>query len=116
MSLIKELSEFDEQRILVEWMNFKKILFYHIPNGGYRNAREARNLKLNGVKPGVPDICIPVPKKSFHGLYIELKRVDNFKISPSQEFWMKELSKNGYDVVIANGSRNAIKHIENYFK
>src|SRR5208337_192480 len=61
-------------------------LLAHIPNGGYRNVREAARLKKMGVLPGVSDYFLPVPmavngampKRSFHrseyhGLWIELK-------------------------------------------
>lgn len=33
-------------------------LFWHTPNGGLRNKIVAAKLKAQGVKPGVPDICI----------------------------------------------------------
>lgn len=32
------------------------VLMWHTPNGGFRNAREAANLKRAGVVPGVLDI------------------------------------------------------------
>lgn len=52
-------------------------LMYHIPNGGSRNPIEAANLKRQGVRSGVPDICLPVPRGKYSALYIEMKYGDN---------------------------------------
>jgi hypothetical protein len=35
--------------------------YFAIPNGGLRNIRVAASLKAEGVKRGVPDICIMLP-------------------------------------------------------
>lgn len=74
------LKEADHQKLIFEWaaLNYGKYpelrFMYHTPNGGSRNVIEAVNLKAQGVRSGVPDICLPVPKGKYHGLYIELKR------------------------------------------
>lgn len=68
-----------EQEALFRWADFaagtmpELKLLYHIPNGGSRNKAEAANLKRQGVKAGVPDLFLPVPRGGYHGLYIELK-------------------------------------------
>lgn len=46
---------------------------YHIPNGGQRNKLVAFNLKRQGTLAGVWDIYVSIPRKGFHGAYIELK-------------------------------------------
>ena len=33
------------------------VVYWHSPNGGKRNLREAVNLKRDGVLPGVADLC-----------------------------------------------------------
>ena len=43
-------------------------LLYHIPNGGGRDAKEGRHLKEQGVKAGVPDLCLPVPRGPYDAL------------------------------------------------
>lgn len=48
-------------------------LMYAIPNGGARHIAVARKLKAEGVKAGMPDICLPVARQTFHALYIEMK-------------------------------------------
>ena len=54
---------------------------HHIPNGGSRNPIEARHLKEQGVKAGIPDVFLPCARGGFHGLYIEMKRRTGGRIS-----------------------------------
>lgn len=60
--------EANEQEALFRWTVFVRgrfpeiELLYHIPNGGSRNKLEAANLKRQGVKAGVPDLCLPVAR------------------------------------------------------
>lgn len=76
--------EHAEQKALFEWLAYKTNqdplfgLAYAIPNGGNRDAVTGARLKNEGVKPGIPDICWPVPKAFYLdrvrcGLYVELK-------------------------------------------
>lgn len=51
-------------------------LLYHVPNEGKRTWRTGARLKSEGLKPGVPDLCLPVARGKYHGLYVELKRRD----------------------------------------
>lgn len=46
---------------------------HHVPNGGKRDAATAIALKRQGVKAGVPDICLPAPRGIYHGLYKQLR-------------------------------------------
>ena len=81
--------EGNEQEALFRWAAFVRgrfpeiDLLYHIPNGGSRNRLEAANLKRQGVKSGVPDLCLPVARGKYHGLYIEMK-YGKTKITPSR--------------------------------
>lgn len=60
-------TEADEQKAVIQWCILMEgrwpelEYIYHVPNGGSRNAREAANLKAQGVKPGVPDLELPDP-------------------------------------------------------
>lgn len=112
-------SEYEEQVKLVVWLERNKgrfgIKFYAIPNGGYRTPTEAVKLKRTGVSAGVPDLCIPKSKGSYHGLYIELKRVFGGKVSDFQKEWIDYLNKEGYYAIVCNGFEAAKKVIEHYF-
>ena len=89
-------------------------LLHHIPNGGSRNAAEAANLKRQGVKAGVPDIFLPVARKGYHGLYIELKRQEGGRLSDAQKWWIERLRRQGYAVYVCKGARAAARVICEY--
>lgn len=58
------MSEADEQQAVVEWCDLKGVPIFHIPNGGFRHPAEAKHLKAQGVKAGVPDLCVNKAKYS----------------------------------------------------
>ncbi len=92
-------------------------LMYHIPNGGSRNKLEAANLKRQGVKAGVPDICLPVARGLYHGLYIEMKNTSGKnKATAKQKDWIDELKKQGYMAIVCFGWQEASEVIEKYMK
>jgi hypothetical protein len=108
--------ERDEQIALFQWAGYKGIdLLFHIPNGGSRNTIEAVNLKRQGVKAGVPDIFLPIARKGFHGLFIELK-AGKGKITEKQGEWLKRLTEQGYFAVVCVGWDAAREVIEGYLK
>ena len=74
-------------------------LMYHIPNEGKRSPTAAAKLKAQGLKTGVPDICLPVARGGFHALYIEMKRTSGGKVSADQKRWIEKLTEagNGYE-------------------
>lgn len=108
-----------EQAALFQWaftvrQTFPELrLLYHIPNGGKRNRFEAANLKRQGVKAGVPDICLPVANGGFHGLYIELKAGKN-KTTDKQDEWLSDLRQQGYFAEVCVGWENAKNTIIKY--
>lgn len=88
-------------------------LIYHVPNGGSRNTLEAANLKRQGVKAGVPDLSLPVARKGFHGLYIEMK-FGRGKTTEHQQWWLSELQKQGYKTAVCYGADEAIETLKEY--
>ena len=94
---------------------------YHIPNGGFRNLKEAANLKAAGVKAGVPDIHLPLPNRSHAGLFIELKRPDSVgkkagKASKEQDEWKEYLIRVGYLCIVCYGWQDAVKVLKEYLE
>ena len=91
-------------------------LMFAIPNGGARNAIVASKLKAEGVKPGVPDVFLPVPVGEYHGLWIELKVKPN-KPSPEQHDWIRKLIIAGYRVeVVYDDWDRARRLVEAYLR
>lgn len=102
-------TEHEEQVKLFQWCEVltHQVLelkwIYAIPNGGLRNKTVAVKLKAEGVKSGVPDICLPVARKDYHGLYIEMKRQKDSQVSDNQNTWIDSLIKEGYCVKVCKG-------------
>ena len=113
-------TEADEQILLMQWAAYNRGkypelgMLHHIPNGGSRNRIEAARLKAQGVCPGVPDLCLPVARGGFHGLYIELKRQRGGRLSGDQRAWLEALNRNGYRAVRCDGWEEATQVIAQY--
>jgi hypothetical protein len=116
-------AEDSEQRALLSWARLRSAtwpeleLLHHVPNGGRRDAREAGRLKAQGVKAGVPDLCLPVARGVHHGLYVELKRADQ-KTNPTaaQRWWLDRLREQGYRAEVCRGWDEARRVIEEYLR
>ena len=112
-------SEHQEQAALFRWAGFaaarwpELALLYAIPNGGHRHKAVAARMKAEGVKRGVPDLCLPVPRGNHHGLYVELKTADG-SASRAQRQWLTALQRQGYRVAVCRGWEAARAFIEDY--
>ena len=109
-------TEHQEQSIVIKYCGLKKIPIFHIPNGSYKSVTARTKSKQEGLKAGVPDLMLPIPNKKYHGLFIEMKRIKNSKVSVQQKEWIDLLNKQGYKAVVCYGNNEAIKEIENYIK
>lgn len=122
------MTEHAEQVAIFEWAKLRESiypeleLFYAIPNGAklpYRRNKygryspEALRLLAEGLKPGIPDMCLPVPRGGYCGLYIELKHGRN-KPTPAQVRIRELLTQQGYLAVVIWEAENAISLLENY--
>ena len=90
-------------------------LLFAIPNGGARHVVTGKKLKAEGVRPGVPDLCLAVPKLPYHGLYIELKKPRG-RASRSQLEYIQLLREQGYYTAICYGFRDTVNMIDSYLK
>ena len=115
-------TEEQEQAAIFEWAELMKpqlpelALLFHVPNGGLRSKPEAVRMKKTGVKPGVPDLCLPVPRGESHGLFIELKRRHGGKVSPDQKAWIEALTDQGYYAEVCRGAEEACDLIIAYLE
>ena len=106
------MSEHDEQAALFQWAALMERrvpelrLLYAIPNGGHRHPATAAKLKREGVKPGILDTCLPVARRDWHGMYLEMKYGAN-KPTPDQRRWMADLQTEGYAVDVSYGWQEA---------
>lgn len=107
------------QEALFCWAGYQKgrmpelEYLHHVPNGGKRDKATAVALKRQGVKAGVPDICLPAARGGYHGLYIELKAGKN-TTTQKQEQWLGFLQGQGYFTAVCYGWQIAAELIETY--
>lgn len=112
-------TEHQEQAALFSWAEFhthrwpELALMFAIPNGGKRNKVTAAMLKAEGVKPGVPDICLPVTRTPCPGLYIEMK-TGTGRLSSTQRSWLLALIAQGYRAEVCRGWQEAQQVIIEY--
>lgn len=115
----RKRSETTEQERVINWATFyakdfpELDLLHHIPNGGSRNQLEAANLKRQGVKAGVPDLCLPVARNGKHGLYVEMKWQKN-KTTEKQDWWLEQLRQQGYETAVCWTAEEAMDTIAGY--
>ena len=117
------MTEAQHQTNIIKWSQQPHIrakypelaLLYHVPNEGKRDARTGKILKQTGMKVGVPDLCLPVARGPYHGLYIELKTYVG-KPSHEQQWWIKRLNEQDYYAVIAYGWDKAVEILQAYLE
>jgi hypothetical protein len=125
------MSEHAEQVVIFSWAAMAKnvypelALLFAVANGaklpytkdaqGRRFSRQAMILKAEGMKPGVPDMVLPVARGGYHGLFIELKFGKNTP-SPEQEEWIMALKEQGYLAKVCYGAESAIAILKNYLE
>jgi len=117
--------EHEEQAAIFAWARIEARrdprleLLHAIPNGmAVSSIAEASRAKRTGRKAGVPDMCLPVPAKGFHGLYLELKRTGGTPcdVRPEQSWWLAQLGLQGYCVSVAYGWEEAVGFIKQYLE
>lgn len=123
------MTEHDEQVAIFQWANtmmsrYPELrLLFAVPNGAKlpwrRNSKnqryspEAIRLTGEGLRRGVPDMCLPVARGGYHGAFFELKAGKN-KPSLEQLWWVDTLTEQGYYAVVEWGAENMIRLIEDY--
>jgi len=88
-------------------------LLYAIPNGGHRHISVAAKLKAEGVKRGVPDLCLPVARGGYFGLYLEMK-AEGGRVRPEQTGWLIALHEQGYLTHVSFSDDDAMANIKEY--
>lgn len=108
----------------MDWLVAHPILskfHYHNYNGGLLTEGQRINLRLMGLRAGVSDLFICYPTKSYHGLFLEMKR--DMRYSPSarksetwiaQEEFINNMRSVGFAGEWCYGCLDGINIIEKY--
>lgn len=111
-----------EQERLFIWADLHKWKWpelenlYHIPNEGKRSKRTGARLKRQGLKSGVPDLCLPVARCGCHALYIEMKRMKDGRPTKDQLDWINRLTQQGNMALVCQGWEQAAEVMEAYME
>lgn len=101
-------------------------LLFAIHNQGHGDRIRGAQAKAEGVKAGVPDVLLPVSRthaaappyshitETYHGLFIEMKKLKKGVISEDQKDWSIALSEQGYAVSFCKGWIEAANTISGY--
>lgn len=114
------VKEHGDQSTLFQWaelmVNAGKYpelhLMHAIPNWRPKLS-ERVYLAEEGVKPNMPDIFLPVARRGFHGMYIEMK-IGRNQPTRGQRTMHKALQAQGYYVVTCWGFEEARDEIVDY--
>jgi hypothetical protein len=106
--------EHDEQVAVIKYCDIHHIPIFAIPNGSNKSKIQAHNFKLEGLRAGVPDLCVPLMRNGYGSLYIEMKRKKKSTVSIEQKAWIALLNSFGHKAVVCYGSDEAIEVIKGY--
>lgn len=112
------------QAAVFEWAAYRKVpeggvlrdYMFAIPNGAKRSVVQAVILKRQGLQAGIPDVCISLARKTYHGMFLELKRASNYRLTPEQSVVIERLNKVGYFARVSTTIDKTIEMIEEYLK
>lgn len=86
----KPQTESQIQKDCVKWFRQRydtiEPLFFSVSNGGARNPWTAKIMKDEGVRAGVSDLILLVPRHGYAGLLIEMKTPDGKQSDSQKEF------------------------------
>ena len=100
---------------IFDYIRFKKLdaFIFHIANERKTSVQAGSILKRMGVKPGVSDIFIAIPRLSFHGMFLEVKANKN-KPTDLQRKFLDDMISQGYFATWRTGADASIEAIESY--
>lgn len=114
-------TEDQAQAAIFDWAKWQREKYpalkamYHAANEGKRSRIAGANLKRQGMKPGVSDICLPYAAGKYNNLYIELK-VGSNKASDTQLTFIDTINEIGGKALVVYGADSAIEVITAYLE
>lgn len=121
---MRNKEEANIQKQIIDYLVYKRIFCFAVPNGGSRNIIEAKNLKRQGVRSGVADLIILLKKRCiFIEIKIPEKKVLNIntgnynkrpagKQSDEQFYFQQKVELLGFEYHIWYSLQNCVDFIE----
>ncbi|HFG9645183.1 TPA: VRR-NUC domain-containing protein [Yersinia enterocolitica] len=80
-----------------------------MPNEGKRGPKAARDAKRLGLRKGVPDLFLALPRGGYAGLWVEMKVIGG-KVTAEQQLWLLRLRNSSYRAEVCEGL-DAVKKV-----
>ena len=117
----KRVYDNEEARMQIEFFRQVPLFFprlpdkllFAVPNGGSRHKIEAANMKRQGVKAGVADVILQIPKKEFASLCLEFKTKTG-RQSKEQREYQRQVEMAGSKYVVVRSVEEAIGEMRMY--
>lgn len=90
-------------------------LLFAVPNGGSRNKIEAKNMKRQGIKTGVADVILLIPRRGYASLCLEFKTATGRQSDEQKEF-QRQAEACGSKYVVVRSVGQAIGAVKEYLK
>ncbi len=111
--------EHSHQCTVVEWFDLQypqlSRLLFAVPNAARRSPRQGAWMKAEGMRAGVADLILLVPRGGFHGMVIEMKALLG-TTTKEQVAFLAAANDQGYFAAVCKGSGPAIETIRNYLE
>lgn len=102
------------QQAVVKWfrMQYPRFIIAAVPNGGFRNAREAAIMQREGVLAGFADLVV-IARRNV--LFLEMKTTKGQQSDKQKEFQNK-VSNLGFEYIVCRSFEQARLAIERWLK
>lgn len=110
------ISESSIQKAVMDWIRLDPVLrtfVIHIPNEGKRTSRYGKSLKDMGMRPGVADLFIAIPRHGYGGAWLELKSKDGI-LSEAQKEFLDDMARQRYFTKVCYSIEETINTIKRY--
>lgn len=98
------------QQAIVKYLDMRKVFHFAVPNGGKRNKVTASIMKAEGVKAGIPDICIIYDGQAY---FLEVKKpkttTPKGRLSEIQKERIEQIKEAGGEVAVVYSVADVIE-------
>lgn len=115
-------SETQLQQAVIKWWSIARLQFFlderylmAIPQQAKRTKQNASRMHREGLRPGVSDLFLAVPKAGIPGLWLEMKTATGTLSSAQREFGQLMQAK-GYAFHVCRSTNDACEVITAYLK
>ncbi len=112
-------SESSEQAAVIQWRDYavgqcpELAWLFSSLNGAPLHPAQAARMKREGMTRGVPDLCLPVARRGYHCLWIEMKRAGG-RVRKEQAAFLDFVAGQGHLGTVCVGADDAIETIKWY--